>query len=190
LSLPLTKDEFTEDKQRAFITSLAAAAGASPTDVKIDKIETISGRRADRRLLAGSIRVDASVKVADSSAANALANSLSADKINAELAKAGLPPSTMLEPPTASGGNSKSENNLLLLLLLLLLVPCLGSALFFYYKAPAPTVGGAPNVAKEAQTVLEGPQYIAIEVVFPTKPAPITFSPAPTTNVPVLITTC
>jgi hypothetical protein len=181
LSLPVTKDEFTEDKQRAFVTSLAAAAGTNPADVKIDKIETISGRRsAARRLLAESIRVDASVKVADSAAANALANSLSADKINAQLAKAGLPPSTLLEPPKASGGNPQGGNNLLLLLLLLLLVPGLGAALFFCYKAPAPTGGGTPNVAEGAPKVLGGPQQISVEVVFPTKPVPVLFSQAPT----------
>jgi hypothetical protein len=44
LSLPFTKDEFTEDKQSKFRESLAVAAGVKPADVKIDKIETIVGR--------------------------------------------------------------------------------------------------------------------------------------------------
>jgi butyrate kinase len=74
LSLPFTKDEFTEDKQSQFRKSLAVAAGVKPADVKIDKIETIVGRRgAGRRLLAGSIRVDTSIRAADNAQAGSMA---------------------------------------------------------------------------------------------------------------------
>jgi hypothetical protein len=100
LSLPFTKDEFTEDKQSQFRKSLAVAAGVKPADVKIDKIETIVGRRgAGRRLLAGSIRVDTSIRAADNAQAGSMAKRLTADNINAELVKVGLPPSTILEAP-------------------------------------------------------------------------------------------
>jgi len=100
LSLPFTKDEFTEDKQSKFRESLAVAADVKPADVKIDKIETIVGRRgAGRRLLAGSIRVDTSIRAADNAQAGSMAKRLTADNINAELAKVGLPKSTILEAP-------------------------------------------------------------------------------------------
>jgi len=100
LSLPFTKDEFTEDKQSKFRESLAVAADVKPADVKIDKIETIGGRRgAGRHLLAGPIRVDTSIRAADNAKASIMAKRFTADNINAELAKVGLPKSTILEAP-------------------------------------------------------------------------------------------
>ena len=107
LSLPFTKDEFTEDKQSKFRVSLAIAADVKPADVKIDKIETIGGRRGARRhLLAGSIRVDTSIRAADNAKAGSMAKRLTADNINAELAKVGLPQSTILEAPIAQPPSS------------------------------------------------------------------------------------
>jgi len=52
MSLPMTKQEFTEEKQMNFRVSIATAAGVTPGDVTMDKIETIMSRRgSDRHLL-------------------------------------------------------------------------------------------------------------------------------------------
>jgi len=89
LSLPLTKEEFDDEKQAKFKESIAKAAGASPADVSIDGVEGISSAR--RRLLASGIRIDVSVKAEDNTAADAMVAGLTVDNINAELSKAGLP---------------------------------------------------------------------------------------------------
>jgi hypothetical protein len=111
LSLPFTKDDFTEEKQIKFRESLAVAADVKPADVKIDKIETIGGRRgAGRHLLAGSIRVDTSIRAADNVKASSIVNRLTADNINAELAKVGLPKSTILEAPKVANAVQGEAN--------------------------------------------------------------------------------
>jgi hypothetical protein len=111
LSLPFTKNDFTEDKQIKFRESLAVAADVKPADVKIDKIETIGGRRgAGRHLLAGSIRVDTSIRAADNVKASSMVNRLTADNINAELAKVGLPKSTILEAPKVANAVQGEPN--------------------------------------------------------------------------------
>jgi len=96
LSLPMSKASFTTDKQDLFRGSIATVAGVSIADVTIDKIETISGRR---RQLAESIRVDTSIKSSSEAGAKNLAQALTADKMNAELSKAGLPKAAVLEAP-------------------------------------------------------------------------------------------
>ena len=96
LSLPMSKASFTTDKQDLFRGSIATVAGVSIADVTIDKIETISGRR---RQLAESIRVDTSIKSSSEAGAKNLAQVLTADKMNAELSKAGLPTAAVLEAP-------------------------------------------------------------------------------------------
>jgi hypothetical protein len=111
LSLPFTKNDFTEDKQIKFRESLAVAADVKPADVKIDKIETIVGRRgAGRHLLAGSIRVDTSIRAADNVKASSMVNRLTADNINTELAKVGLPKSTILEAPKVANAVQGEPN--------------------------------------------------------------------------------
>jgi hypothetical protein len=110
LSLPFTKDEFTEDKQSKFRESLAFAADVKPADVKIDKIDTIGRRGAGRHLLAALIRVDTSIRVADNSKASSMINRLTADNINAELAKVGLPKSTILEAPKVANAVQGEPN--------------------------------------------------------------------------------
>jgi hypothetical protein len=110
LSLPFTKDEFTEDKQSKFRESLAVAADVKPADVKIDKIETIGRRGAGRHLLAALIRVDTRIRVADNSKASSMVNRLTADNINAELAKVGLPKSTILEVPKVANAVQGQPN--------------------------------------------------------------------------------
>jgi hypothetical protein len=52
MSLPMTKQEFTEEKQMKFRVSIATAGGVTPGDVTMDKIETIMSRRgSDHHLL-------------------------------------------------------------------------------------------------------------------------------------------
>ena len=104
VSLPMTKSDFTEEKQSKFRESIGKAAGVVKlADVALDKIETITSRRdSNRRLLSGSIRVHTNIKAPDESAAVAMANAIDIDKINRELEKVGLPKATMLESPKAS----------------------------------------------------------------------------------------
>ncbi len=103
VSLSMTQQDFTEEKQIKFRESIATAAGVKPADVTIDKIEKISSRRgADRRILTDSIRVDTTVKSSSESAAVSMASALTPDKINRELEKAGLPKAVMLEAPRAA----------------------------------------------------------------------------------------
>jgi hypothetical protein len=103
MSLPMTKQEFTEEKKVKFRASIATAAGVTPADVTLDKIETISSRRgSDRHLLTDALRVDTIVKASDESAAVSMASALTQDKINSELEKAGLPKVAMLEAPKAA----------------------------------------------------------------------------------------
>ena len=104
VSLPMTKAEFDGEKQQAFKEALAKTAGQGvrADQVFIDSIEEIS--TAARRLLAQGIRVTVSVKATDQEAAAAIAASLTDEGINTELAKAGLPPVTVLEPASVEEG--------------------------------------------------------------------------------------
>jgi hypothetical protein len=94
LSLPMSPSAFTHEKQTAFKASLAQAAGVASEAVVINKIEGISSRR---HLLAESIRVDTSIMAPGQAAAQEMAGRLTADSINRELSKAGLPTATVLE---------------------------------------------------------------------------------------------
>jgi hypothetical protein len=91
-SLPMSKADFTSDKQTIFKRSLATAAGKGvlESDVTIE-IETIKG---GRRLLAESITVRSTIKVSNQAEADAMAKALTPDKINAALSKSGLPAAT------------------------------------------------------------------------------------------------
>ena len=100
LSLPLTKNEFTTDKQSKFRESIAAAAGAKTADVTIDRIDTIVN--VGRRLLSEYVLVYTSVMASDAKAADAMANSLTVDKINESLDNAGLPKATLKQAATVA----------------------------------------------------------------------------------------
>jgi hypothetical protein len=97
VKLPMTREQFNTGEQAKFKQSIASAASVSADDVTIDKIENM--RRSGRRLLAGSIRVDTSILAADHTAAKSMANTLTVDKINAELGKNSLPQAEILDPP-------------------------------------------------------------------------------------------
>jgi hypothetical protein len=103
LLFPLATSEFTADKQSKVMESIAVAVGANPSDVTIDKIETMTGRRNfGRRLLSVSVLVYIAVKAADAKQADAMATSLTADKINKALENTGLPKATMKQSPTVT----------------------------------------------------------------------------------------
>ena len=98
VSLPMSKAAFGVDKQRLFTSAVAAAAGVPDSVVSIDKIEDMaSRRRAARRLLAQSIRIDLSIQARDRASADSLLPKLTASRINSELAKVGLPKATVIE---------------------------------------------------------------------------------------------
>jgi hypothetical protein len=97
VKLPMTKEQFNTGEQAKFKQSIASAASVSADEVTIDKIENM--RRFGRRLLAGSIRVDTSVVAADQTVAESMANTLTVEKINAELGKNGLPQAEILDAP-------------------------------------------------------------------------------------------
>jgi hypothetical protein len=83
---------FSSDKQVKFREAVAAAADVQTSDVTIDKISEIVGRRrAGER-----IRVETSINVADADAADTLKATLTPDMINAELQNVGLPFATIL----------------------------------------------------------------------------------------------
>jgi hypothetical protein len=90
----MSRSAFTNEKQTAFKASLAQAAGVASEAVVINKIESISSRR---HLLAEAIRVDTSIMAPGQAAAEEMAGRLTADSINRELSKAGLPTATVLE---------------------------------------------------------------------------------------------
>ena len=100
VSLSMTKESFTKDKQMIFRESIARTAGVEAADVTIDKIEVINGRRdTTRRLLAESVRVEFKVKAVGESEADSMAQRLTSDKINAQLEKGGIGKANILEAP-------------------------------------------------------------------------------------------
>jgi hypothetical protein len=99
LSLPLTKNEFTTDKQSKFRESIAAASGSNAADVTIDRIDTIVNS-VGRRLLSEYVLIYTSIMASDAKAADAIANSLTVDKINGSLDNAGLPKATIKQAAT------------------------------------------------------------------------------------------
>jgi len=97
----MSPSAFTNEKQTAFKASLAQAAGVASEAVVINKIESISSRR---HLLVEAIRIETSIMAQGQTAAEEMAGRLTADSINRELFKAGLPTATVLEAakPTLS----------------------------------------------------------------------------------------
>ena len=100
VKLPMTMEQFNHgpgETQSKFRFSIASAAGVSADAVTIDKVENM--RRSGRRLMDASIRVDTSILAADETAAKAMADTLTGDKIIAELDKNGLHQAEILDPP-------------------------------------------------------------------------------------------
>jgi len=102
----MSPSAFTNEKQTAFKASLAQAAGVASEAVVINKIESISSRR---HLLAEAIRVDTSIMAPGQAAAKEMVGKLTADSINRELSKAGLPTATVLEPAALNPSTTSPE---------------------------------------------------------------------------------
>ena len=105
LNLPITKADFTAAKQLAFKKSIAAAAGTNESYVEIVSFAQVSTRRSARALLAASLGVETRVATMESSTKEIL-GALDEEAINTELAKNGMPESTVstirvLEPAPA-----------------------------------------------------------------------------------------
>jgi hypothetical protein len=111
LKLLISLAEFSPGRQTIFRQGIADAALVPVSKVKVANVEPIStsrrgtgaGRSMGRRLLASSIRIDLEVATPDSSAAQATADALTADRVNLHLAKAGLPAAQVLEEASPPG---------------------------------------------------------------------------------------
>jgi len=98
LTLALSTSEFTEAKERQFVQGIANAAGVDVSNVKVTGIKPQS-----RRLLKSGIILDVAISTPDKSAARSVAAQLTADKINAQMAKVSAYACTphALQPDTA-----------------------------------------------------------------------------------------
>ena len=106
ISLPLSLEEFTTEKQADFKKSIAKAAQAATVDVSIDVIELANRRQS------GSVRIETAINAADKTSANAIVSRLTVSNINDELAKSSLPPATLIQVPTVferSRGHKQSK---------------------------------------------------------------------------------
>jgi len=92
LGLPISKGEFDTAKQAFFITSMASAA-----QVPIQSVEITSIKDAQRR--ASGIEIGVAVGAANAQSAASIAGNLSPERINSQLAQAGLPGATILQVP-------------------------------------------------------------------------------------------
>jgi hypothetical protein len=93
---------FDASVQQTFKEQMAVAAGLAKSDAAA-RVQ-IAFRAARRRLLdGGSVAVDVTISMPDAASASKAVSSLSAGNINALLAAAGLPASTITSP-AASGG--------------------------------------------------------------------------------------
>ena len=87
----MTKEQFNDNQQAKFRQALATVAGVKSTDVTIDQITETMARRA------AIIRVDSSVAVTGAMSADYWQTTImTADRINAELSKVGLPSAKVL----------------------------------------------------------------------------------------------
>lgn len=105
VSLPMTREEFDDDTQTLYRCAFAASAGVETSDVSVAKVTQIgsTNQRSMRRLMASSLRVDTSIRgFRDAAHAQAVATQLTANTINANLKKQGLPAVSILEAPTVA----------------------------------------------------------------------------------------
>jgi hypothetical protein len=101
LGLPISKGEFDTAKQAFFITSMASAA-----QVPIQSVEITSIKDAQRR--ASGIEIGVAVGAASAQSAASIAGNLSPERINSQLAQAGLPSATILQAPAVQN-NAEPE---------------------------------------------------------------------------------
>ena len=109
LSLPMTIEEFSIDKQAKFRQAIAGAAGVNLSKVRIVSITPTSDRR-QRRLLDSGINVDVEVAADSTSAARTVVGQLNADNINQNLKAAGLPEAEIVVAPYLADESPSSGN--------------------------------------------------------------------------------
>jgi hypothetical protein len=89
--------EFNAAKEKLFIQAISRAAGVYVSQVTIQVKEQAIPRR--RRQLSQGVSVNVQLAVEDSTVAKEVASKLTADIVNAELARAGLPSAELLSAP-------------------------------------------------------------------------------------------
>ena len=82
-------------EQLAIVAGLNRAEAASKVQLDV--------RAARRRLLAGTVAVDATINLPDAAAATKAKSQLTTDAINAAVKAAGLPPATITKMPATAG---------------------------------------------------------------------------------------
>ena len=97
--LPMTLAAFNTSAQQAFKEVMAVAAGLARAD---SGRVTLTVRDGGRRLLASSVGVDVTITMPDVASATRAAAALTAERINTELAAAGLPAVTITSAPAVS----------------------------------------------------------------------------------------
>jgi len=133
--MPMTKESFMSDGKTKFKISMANAAGVAVTDIVIVKIENINRARRRRLLVrcvctpvrlvkvwcwrvcgdistclqAEGVRVDFTVKTTVRADADKIKDTMTEGRINAELAKSGLPNAAIVEAPTVEQVDSATS---------------------------------------------------------------------------------
>ena len=105
LEMTMRKSEFSEAKKEMLKQGIADAAGVQVSRVRIVSVEADGGLR---RQLQDAIMLEIEIFAADSQAAAALAQTLTADTINAETSKMGLPPVKMVRQPEVAMFNTST----------------------------------------------------------------------------------
>ncbi len=109
VKMPYTRAEFDADKQNKFKEAMASAARVPPGNVDI--VSITEGRRRQAK----SVTVETKLRAKDKASLEALASTLGTGdaamlaKINAELAKRGLPVSTGVSPKSTAAAPLKSS---------------------------------------------------------------------------------
>lgn len=98
-TIPLTEEEFDDDRQEAFKAGCASAAGIAADKVTITNISTVVLPSRRRNLLNTGIKVDVELEVPQETTTEELATSLSQDNLNKEMTKQGLPPVASVAAP-------------------------------------------------------------------------------------------
>eukprot|EP00277_Geminigera_cryophila_P011646 CAMPEP_0179437518 /NCGR_PEP_ID=MMETSP0799-20121207/21399_1 /TAXON_ID=46947 /ORGANISM="Geminigera cryophila, Strain CCMP2564" /LENGTH=558 /DNA_ID=CAMNT_0021218511 /DNA_START=135 /DNA_END=1811 /DNA_ORIENTATION=- len=102
ISLPITKAEFTESKQEAFRSAVAATAIVAVADVTILNIEEMARRAA-------SVHITTQVKASDSTAGNNIVANWDLAALNKNLATKGLKAAVMVTMPAVQGKETTAK---------------------------------------------------------------------------------
>jgi len=95
VGLPMSKNDFTHDKQEAFTQGLANTGGVLKQNVRISSVHSVFRRR--RRLLPGSIRVSIEVVVEDTVHGETVSSRMTSNNLNTQMSQMGLPELEVLE---------------------------------------------------------------------------------------------